>query len=158
MLLAVLMFAVQSYGIIDTVEVFDVGNAGAPLPGITIKATDNGVFKSQVVTTVKGCVLNILSPKIGDTIRIDPISPLFTFNPTGYKTIVTTATKSILIKFLATRITTSIAPSILNISKSNTGSITHYDLQGKVVKPINKNQGTYIQAVKGIYIKEVKVH
>ena len=168
LLMAVLMFAVQSYGatfIFDTVGVLDVGNSHTPLPGITIKATDNGVLKSQVVTTSKGCVLSIANIKIGDTIKIDPISPLganytpvFTFNPTGYKTVVTTATKSILITFLATRITTSIAPSIFNASKSNMGSIAYYDLQGKIVKSINKNKGTYIQAVKGIYIKEVKVH
>ena len=160
----VLMFSLQSYGVIDTVFVNDAENSMTPLAGITVKAYDNGVLKGQVLTTSKGCLLTIAT-KIGDTIKIDPISPLgtnstpiFTFTPTEYKTVVTTATKSILIRFTANRNTTSIAPSIFNTSKSNTGSIAYYDLQGKIVKSINKNQGTYIQAVKGTYIKEVKVY
>ena len=83
----ILMFSIQSYGIIDTVVVFDVSSASAPLAGITIKAYNDGVFIKQNITTTQGCLLNITT-KIGDTIKIVPQNiygkdsvPKYTFSP-----------------------------------------------------------------------------
>ena len=177
LLMMVLMFSIQSYGVtyitvIDTVFILNADKANAPLDGDTIKAYKNGVLKTQNITSTQGsihgrCILNVSMTTVGDTIKLVPVSPLganntpiFTFKQTQIITVIRSlvSISNTNTTFFANRNVTSIAPSIFNTSKSNTGSIAYYDLQGKIVKSINKNQGTYIQAVKGTYIKEVKVY